>query len=166
MSKTNNSRALDRDELEMVDQSKALDGLSASELRDLIGRLRARRDRAQRQIRSRTRAAQSQGKARAADPGPDTGAREKKALLNEAVARVADEIKQRSQSRKADKGAVATQNLRDAVARKSASPSWTGPENRTADTGPAETPNTKVAPSGALHAEGMRAVISRTVGQR
>ncbi|MET3780942.1 hypothetical protein ABIC32_001587 [Brevundimonas sp. 1080] len=154
MTKTPNPRALDRDEADMVEQTKALAERSPAELRDLIGRLRARRDRVQRQIRGRVRAGES---------GPDAGAREKKALLTDAIARVADEMDGRKSGRKAT---TATDNLRDAVRRKAESPSWTGPEDRTADLGPTETPNTKIAPSGALHAEGMRAAIARSTGAR
>ena len=154
MSKTPNPRALDRDEADMVEQTKALAERSPAELRDLIGRLRARRNRVQRQIRGRVRAGES---------GPDAGAREKKALLTDAIARVADEMDGRKSGRKAT---TATDNLRDAVRRKAESPSWTGPDDRTADLGPSETPNTKIAPSGALHAEGMRAAISRSTGAR
>jgi hypothetical protein len=157
MSKAQNPRALDRDEAEMVEQSKALDERSAAELRDLIGRLRARRDRVQRQIRTRVRAAQGEGS------GPDTGARDKKALLTQAVARVADEMARR----KADGGAkAATYNLREAVSRKAETPTWTGPEDRTPNFGPIETPNVKIAPSGALHAEGMRPALGRSTGAR
>ena len=65
MSKTPNPRALDRDEADMVEQTKALAERSPAELRDLIGRLRSRRDRVQRQIRGRVRAGES---------GPDAGA--------------------------------------------------------------------------------------------
>jgi hypothetical protein len=154
MSKTPNPRALDREEAEMVEQSKALDGRSPAELRDLIGRLRARRDRVQRQIRSRVRAAQG---------GPDTGANEKKALLTEAVARVADAMADR---RAGDEAETATRNLRRAVRRKAEAPTWTGPDDRTADLGPIETPNVKIAPSGALHAEGMRPALGRSTGAR
>lgn len=154
MSKTPNPRALDRDETDMVEQTKALAERSPAELRDLIGRLRARRDRVQRQIRGRVRAGES---------GPDAGAREKKALLTDAIARVADEMDGRKSGRKAT---TATDNLRDAVRRKAESPTWTGPNDRTADLGPSETPNTKIAPSGALHAEGMRAGIARSTGAR
>ena len=154
MSKTPNPRALDRDEADMVEQTKALAERSPAELRDLIERLRARRDRVQRQIRGRVRAGES---------GPDAGAREKKALLTEAIARVADEMDRRKSGGAA---ATATDNLRDAVRRKAESPTWTGPDDRTADLGPSETPNTKIAPSGALHAEGMRAAISRSTGAR
>ncbi|WP_306002312.1 hypothetical protein [Brevundimonas sp. C43] len=154
MTKTPNPRALDRDEADMVEQTKALAERSPAELRDLTGRLRARRDRVQRQIRGRVRAGES---------GPDAGAREKKALLTDAIARVADEMDGRKSGRKAT---TATDNLRDAVRRKAESPSWTGPEDRTADLGPSETPNTKIAPSGALHAEGMRAAIARSTGAR
>ncbi|SDQ50912.1 hypothetical protein [Brevundimonas sp. 374] len=154
MSKTPNPRALDRDEADMVEQTKALAERSPAELRDLIGRLRGRRDRVQRQIRGRVRAGES---------GPDTGAREKKALLTDAIARVADEMDGRKSGRKAT---TATDNLRDAVRRKAESSTWTGPDDRTADLGPSETPNTKIAPSGALHAEGMRAAIARSTGAR
>ncbi len=154
MSKTPNPRALDRDEADMVEQTKALAERSPAELRDLIGRLRARRDRVQRQIRGRVRAGES---------GPDAGAREKKALLTDAIARVADEMDGRKSGRKAT---TATDNLRDAVRRKAESPTWTGPDDRTADLGPSETPTTKIAPSGALHAEGMRAAIARSTGAR
>lgn len=154
MSKTLNPRALDRDEAAMVEQTKALAERSPAELRDLIGRLRARRDRVQRQIRRRVRAGES---------GPDAGAREKKALLTEAIARVADEMDRRKAG---GASATATDNLREAVRRKAESPSWTGPDDRTADLGPSETPNTKIAPSGALHAEGMRAAIARSTGAR
>lgn len=151
MSKTQNPRALDRDEAQMVEQSNFLTAQGSAELRDLIGRLRARRDRVQRQIRTRVRDGRD---------GPDKGAREKKALLTEAIARVADEMAARQDGRSA------TANLRKAVAQKAEKPRWTGPDDRTANTGPAETPNTKIAPSGALHAEGMRAAIARTTGAR
>lgn len=154
MSKTPNPRALDRDQADMVEQTKALAERSPAELRDLIGRLRARRDRVQRQIRGRVRAGES---------GPDAGAREKKALLTEAIARVADEIDRRKAG---GASATATDNLREAVRRKAESPTWTGPDDRTADLGPSETPNAKIAPSGALHAEGMRAAIARSTGAR
>ncbi|WP_269220571.1 hypothetical protein [Brevundimonas vesicularis] len=162
MSKTPNPRALDRDEADLVEQTKALAERSPAELRDLIGRLRGRRDRVQRQIRGRVRAGES---------GPDAGAREKKALLTEAIARVADEMDRRKSGPKsggavATATATATDNLREAVRRKAESPTWTGPDDRTADLGPSETPNTKIAPSGALHAEGMRAAISRSTGAR
>ena len=154
MSKTPNPRALDRDEADMVEQTKALAERSPAELRDLIGRLRGRRDRVQRQIRGRVRAGES---------GPDAGAREKKALLTQAIARVADEMDRRKSG---GASATATDNLREAVRRKAESPTWTGPDDRTADRGPSETPNTKIAPSGALHAEGMRAAIARSTGAR
>ncbi|VXA97163.1 hypothetical protein [Brevundimonas sp. G8] len=154
MSKTPNPRALDRDEAEMVEQTKSLGERSPAELRDLIGRLRARRDRVQRHIRTRVRTAQG---------GPDTGAREKKAILTEAVARVADEMARRKPGADAK---AATDNLREAVNRKAESPTWTGPDDRTANFGPIETPNVRIAPSGALHAEGMRPALGRSTGAR
>ena len=161
MSNSETPRALDREEADMVRQSQALDERSPAELRELIGRLRARRDKAQRQIRTRARSAQARGET----AGTDTGAREKKALLTEAIARVAEAMDAR-RSEGDGETTRATDNLRDAVRRKAENPTWTGPEDRTADQGPIETPNTKIAPSGALHAEGMRAAISRSTGNR
>lgn len=60
----------------------------------------------------------------------------------------------------------ATENLKKAVEAKAEAQPWRGPDDRTANTGPAETPNDKIAPSGALHAEGMRAAIARSTGDR
>ena len=134
-----------------AEEGRAPTDQGPAELRDLIGRLRARRDRVQRQIRTRVRDGRE---------GPDTGARDKKEILTEAIARVADEMAARKDGRSA------AANLREAVARKAETPRWTGPDDRTANTGPAETPNTKIAPSGALHAEGMRAAIMRSTGDR
>ena len=61
---------------------------------------------------------------------------------------------------------TATRNLKKAVEAKAQAPAWRGPEDRTANTGPAETPDTGIAPSGALHAEGMRTAIARSTGNR
>ena len=162
MTAADKNRALDRNEAEWVEMSRAAAHLTDAQLTDLLRRLRERRDRAQRMIRTRTRKASREGQANI-----DTGAREKKALLTEAIARVANEMDRRkSGSKSGGASATATDNLREAVRRKAESPSWTGPEDRTADLGPSETPNTKIAPSGALHAEGMRAAIARSTGAR
>lgn len=158
-SRAANPRALDREEAAMVAQSQALDGLSPSELTELVRRLRARRDRVQAMIRARQRRAEKAGTAAVAD----VGAREKKAILTGAVARVSAKIERLGFARDA---ARAARNLRAAVARKADNPPWRGPEDHTAATGPAETPNLKIAPSGALHAEGMRAAIARATGDR
>lgn len=64
------------------------------------------------------------------------------------------------------KAAKATANLKKAVEAKQKSQPWRGPEHREADEGLASHPNTDIAPSGALHAEGMRAAISRSSGNR
>lgn len=151
-------RALDTGERELVAQSRDVADLSQAQLTDLQKRLRERRDRVQRMIRTRTRNADASG--------PDTGARQKKALLAEAVQRVTDEVNARRDAAKRSPAEKASANLAEAVQRKSENPSWRGPEDLTANTGPAETPNTKIAPSGALHAEGMRAVIARSTGDR
>ncbi len=152
------NRVLDRNEAEMVEQSQALGDRSSPDLVDLIRRLRERRDRAQRMIRTRTRKAHGEGQA-----NPDNGAREKKALLTEAIQRVSAEMARR---KGANASQTATKNLREAVERKAETPRWTGPENRTGNVEAAETPNSKIAPSGALHAEGMRAAIARSTGDR
>lgn len=159
MARPGDPRALDRDELRMVEQSRALAGLSPSELTDLVRRLRERRDRVQRMIRARQRRAEKAGTSAAAD----VGAREKKAILMDAVARVSTEIDRRGLARKAS---TASRNLRAAVARKAGDTPWRGPRDHTAHVAPAETPNAKIAPSGALHAEGMRAAIARSTGDR
>jgi len=153
------NRALDRNEALWVDQTERLTDHTDRELADLIKLIRARRDRAQRLIRTRSRSAQRQG-----EVNIDSGAREKKALLNAAIDRISQEIKRRKDP--VARAETATANLRDAVQRKTENPSWTGPEDFTANDGPAETPNAKIAPSGALHAEGMRAAIARSTGDR
>ena len=53
--------------VELVAQSRGLGALNQAQLTDLQKRLRARRDRVQRMIRTRTRNTEA--------PGPDTGAR-------------------------------------------------------------------------------------------
>lgn len=152
-------RALDRNEAELVAQADQLHERTDRELTEMIKRLRARRDRAQRMIRTRARAASKKGEAKA-----DTGAQEKKALLMEAIGKVDAEIKAR---RSPDYQAKqATQHLREAVERKAENPSWHGPDDPTPDEGPAQTPNDTIAPSGALHAEGMRVTLGRSMGRR
>ncbi|WP_414553596.1 hypothetical protein, partial [Anabaena sp. CCY 0017] len=79
MAISHEERALDTGERELVAQSRDLGALNQAQLTDLQKRLRARRDRVQRMIRTRTRNTEA--------PGPDTGARQKKALLAEAVKR-------------------------------------------------------------------------------
>lgn len=153
------NRALDQNEAILVEQSRETTELSDRDLKELLRLLRARRDRAQAMIRTRSRAAQREGKVNV-----DTGARDKKALLTEAIARAEAERKRRSDPSVHAK--TATQNLRDAVRHKAENPSWTGPEDLTPNSGPVETPNQKIAPSGALHAEGMRAAIARSTGDR
>ncbi len=158
MTKSQEDRALDAGERELVAQSRDLDGLSPTQLADLQKRLRARRDRVQRMIRTRTRNADT--------AAPDTGARQKKALLVEAVQRVTAEVETRRATARKSPRDKATRNLSEAVQRKAENPRWRGPERRDANTGPVETPNNKIAPSGALHAEGMRTAISRSTGDR
>ena len=64
------------------------------------------------------------------------------------------------------KAAKATSNLKAALEAKQKAQPWRGPEHREAGEGLASHPNTDIAPSGALHAEGMRASLSRSTGNR
>lgn len=149
-------RSLDENEKQLVEQSKALDGLSQRELTDLAKQLRSRRERVQRMIRDRNRTARKGGGA-----NPDTGAREKKALLVEAIDRVNEVLGERAQTRT---GATATANLKAAVNRKAKVDKTNEAEMRadkSANEGPSEKPNKKNAPSGALNAEGSKPAAKR-----
>lgn len=153
----NPDRALDRNEAELVAQTKNAGDHTDRELIELIKKLRARRDRVQRMIRTRSRSAQKKGETQV-----DAGAREKKAQLVEAIESVDAEIKRRkSPDFQAEQ---ATQNLREAVDRKDEA-RQTGDGYRTADTGPAEIPNEQIPPSGAFHAEGHRPALGRSRGR-
>ena len=151
---TQDERHLDQDEREMVRLSRAPENLADGDVLDLLKRLRSRRDRVQRMIRNRTRGGAS---------GADSGAREKKAVLVSAIERMGEDWKGRQSG---FQRRTATDRLRQAVVHKAENPSWTGPDDRTAHDGMASHPNAKIAPSGALHAEGMRASISRSTGDR
>lgn len=158
--KASSTRALDQHELELVEQSKALDGLSHRELTDLAKQLRNRRERIQRMIRHRTRSARKAG-----DLNPDTGAREKKDLLVEAIDRVNAVLEQNSKTRKPSQ---ATQNLAKAVQRKAKADKAVEAklkDHKSANDGPSETPNKKLAPSGALKSAG-RTPAAKRAGPR
>ena len=149
-------RSLDGNEKQLVEQSKNLDGLSHRELTDLAKQLRSRRERVQRMIRDRNRTARKGGGA-----NPDTGAREKKEILVTAIDRVNAVLSERAQTRK---GATATANLKAAVKRKAKADKAVEAElkdHKTANEGPAEKPNKKNAPSGALNAEGSKPAAKR-----
>ena len=153
--KTN--RALDANEKALVDQSKKLDGLSHRELTDLAKQLRSRRERVRRMIRDRNRAARKSG-----SENPDAGAHEKKTELVAAIDRVNAALESRTHANRATQ---ATENLKAAVKRKAKSDAAKQSDNKTADEGPAETPNKKIAPSGALNAEG-RIPAAKRAGPR
>lgn len=152
--KTQDERHLDDEERELVRLSRVPAMLDDDDIRSLLQRLRRRRDRVQRMIRARTRDGAT---------GADTGARDKKAVLVDALTRVREDWKARRSDVLAREAAG---NLREAVARRAEAPKWRGPESRTAHEGMNSLPNGKIAPSGALHAEGMRAAISRSTGDR
>lgn len=156
---TDPDRALDRHEAELVAQTERLEDQTSGQLADLIKRLRTRRDRAQRMIRTRARAG-----ARRGEKKPDPGAEAKKAALVDAISKVDAEIKARSSPDYLAK--KATSHLRQAVERKAEGPHRDGPDTHGINDGPAETPNTDIAPSGALHAEGHRVALGRSMGRR
>ncbi|WP_392352842.1 hypothetical protein V8F63_08365 [Brevundimonas sp. LF-1] len=62
MTAADKNRALDRNEAEWVEMSRAAARLTDAQLSDLLRRLRERRDRAQRLIRTRTRQASREGR--------------------------------------------------------------------------------------------------------
>lgn len=149
-------RYLSKDERELCDRARqpALHDMEHAELLDLARRLRERRDRARAISRDRRR--QARAGARAPAEGK-TAVERKKALLASGVKRVNRELDRR---RAANRGQAATANMRKALKRKHAS-QWSGPEYRTANEGMNPTPNTKIAPSGALHAEGAKPALER-----
>ncbi len=160
--KTPAKSALDANEKKLVEQSKKLDGYSHRELTDLARQLRSRRERIKRMIRDRSRAARKTGESHA-----DTVARDKKSELIAAIDRVNTALEARTHENRA---AQATENLKAAVKRKSksdAAKSETAKAagHQTANEGPAETPNKKNAPSGALKAEG-RIPAAKRAGPR
>lgn len=140
--------------------------LETPELLTLVRQLRERRDRAQTASRQRRRGARTEGRA----PGADAGTQEKKAVLAAAVKRANRELeRRRSLARRVSKAQAADAaraNLRQALKRRNAQEAWRGPEDKTPDLGMAPLPNRKIAPSGALHAEGARAALHRSMGDR
>lgn len=163
-SRKDEARYLDKDERDLVERSHApaLCDLAQDDLVTLARRLRERRDRAQSISRDRRRSARGWGE----EAAPDTGLKHKKELLVGAVKRVNRELdRRRGAERRGLKGRHQA-NLRAALSRKRANPAWRGPEDRTASDGMNPTPNTKIAPSGALHAEGARAALHRSTGAR
>lgn len=153
-------RHLNQDEREMLGQSRApvLCDLGHEELVSLARRLRERRDRARDLGRDRRRSASRSGQAAPAD----TGNQEKKAVLATAIKRVNKELERRRGAwRSRIAGDKAQQNLRAALKRRPAAPAWTALDLPNADEGMAPLPNRRIAPSGALHAEGARPAMMR-----
>ncbi|MFN4295456.1 MAG: hypothetical protein ACK4FB_01325 [Brevundimonas sp.] len=149
-------RYLTKDERELCDSARqpALKEMKHEELVDLAKRLRERRNRARDVSRDQRRTARRGGKATEGETGSDR----KKALLAAGMKRVNRELDRR---RAENRGDAATANLRKALKRKQAN-QWSGPAYRNADEGLNPTPNAKIAPSGALNAEGQRPVLERS----
>lgn len=126
-------RILDRDELEMVEQTRrpALNEIGDTDLNQLIARLRERRDRA-RDLSTRRRGAARRGGA-GIDQKESTGLREKSSLLAEAVSRA---NKERTRRRKASEKTELQTNARRALKLRKQAPSPQRPSaGRTKDQG-------------------------------
>ena len=149
-------RYLDKDERALSDKARqpALREMKKEDLTDLAKRLRERRNRARDLARDQRRSASRGGKPTEGETGSDR----KKALLSAATKRVNRELDRR---RAGDRGKAATANLKKALKRKKAN-QWSGPDYQNADEGLNPTPNTGIAPSGALNAEGQRPVLERS----
>lgn len=158
------ARLLNTDEHELVAQTHQpeLRELDDEALSDLVVRLRGRRDRARdiaRQQRREVRGKSAPSGARAASD--DSGTKEKGALLAAALKRVSKESERR---RHAQARNSLTSNARRALAMKRAAgdPASNRPRSRTAGEGMQAVPNDRIAPSGALDAEGHRPVLERS----
>lgn len=158
------ARLLNSDEHELVARTHhpELRELADGALSDLIGRLRERRDRARdiaRQQRREMRGKSEPSGARAASD--NSGTKEKGALLAAALKRVSKEGERR---RHAQARNTLTSNARRALAMRRAAGDTANnrPSSRTAGEGMQSVPNDRIAPSGALDAEGHRPVLERS----
>ncbi len=159
------ARAYDRhltpDERDMVARTRRPDilDLKDAELRTLVRQLRERRDRARDTAHDRKRSKAQAAGGRAAGQAPEgEGATMRRGALVSAVKRANKELERRRASVRAD---AANQNLRRALRRKSEQAPAEIPESRTKRRGMTNQPNTKIAPSGALHAEGHTPALKR-----
>lgn len=134
-------RALDADELQMADMARqpALGRLSDRELSDLIGRLRARRNRARDIADSQGREARAKAAPAGATPATgNAGTLGKRDHLNAALDRALAERKARGADDEADDGPATPTTQRD-LAEKSMAMKQAGaadPDPITADDGP------------------------------
>jgi hypothetical protein len=157
-------RLLSQDERDAVARTHVpgLKELADGELSELIRRLRERRDRARalahRQRRELRRKVEPKGVRPAAD---DRGARGKDELLTAALKRASKEAtRRRGRERRSDQAAIARRALR----RKRAAGAEPAPRPTSATPGEGmrALPNERIAPSGALGAEGDRPVLERS----
>ena len=155
-------RLLSPDELELVQQTRhpAIKSVGDSELSSLTKRLRERRDRAgdiaKRQRREMRGKSAPAGQKAATD---DTGTQNKRGALSAALKRANKESDRRR--RQSGKEELVANSLR-ALSLKRRAPKQERPTSRTADGGMRSLPNTDIAPSGALDAEGHRPVLERS----
>lgn len=154
-SRKQDERYLTRDEQALCEKTRqpGLRTMKQDELRDLARRLRERRDRARDLARDQRRKARVGGKATEGETGSDR----KKALLAAGMKRVNRELDRR---RARTRRETATEHLRQALRRKT-SGNWSGPAYRNARDGMNPLPNTDIAPSGALGAEGSKPALER-----
>ena len=134
--------------------------LKDAELRAVVKQLRERRDRARDTAQDRRRAKAKSGGGRAAGADAEgPGAQKRRGALVAAVKRGNRELERRRGIVRAD---TASRNLRQALRRKSNRSLEGVPDSRTAGRGMADQPNTKIAPSGALSAEGAKPALKRS----
>lgn len=158
------ARLLSSHEHELVQQTHhpAVQGLSDSDLSDLIKRLRDQRDRARDVARQQRREVRGKAAPSGARPATDnSGTTEKGALLAAALKRTSKEKERRRVSGARQQ---LMSNARQALAMKQATgdPADDRPTSRTSDEGMQPVPNDSIAPSGALDAEGHRPVLERS----
>ena len=155
-------RLLSRDEFQLAQQTRhpAIKSIGDSDLSSLTRRLREQRDRAsdiaRRQRREMRGKSAPTGQRTATD---DTGTREKRDVLAAALKRANKESERRRRQSGKDELVA---NSRRALTLKRQGAKQARPTSRTANEGMRPLPNTDIAPSGALDAEGHRPVLERS----
>jgi hypothetical protein len=155
-------RLLSADERELVTQAHQpeVKALPDNALADLLQRVRDRRNRARDIAKRQRREMRGRTAPAGVPPAPDNAAWQAKSqMLAAAVKRVNKEM-QRRRSAAAREELIA--NARKALAMRQAAGEPERPGSRSADEGMHSIPNSAIAPSGALDAEGHRPVLERS----
>ncbi|MFN4287428.1 MAG: hypothetical protein ACK4E3_02880 [Brevundimonas sp.] len=149
---------LTKDELELTEAARqpALSEMEHDKLVDLAKRLRERRNRSRDLVRSQRR--NRKGRGEGTPPAGESRGERKKDLLAAAMKRVNKELDRRRSMARQDQAGLARKALR----RKQQAERPPIPTYRNARKGMRPSPNSKIAPSGALSAEGQRPVLERS----